>query len=174
MGAVADGVVQVPDLVRRRVAHPGAAGRDWLSGLPDLIADLERRWSITVGQPLAGGTASYVARADTADGAAALLKLSVPDPEFADQVRTIQRANENSGVLGGGENLAAEVAALKQQPGADIVVMGSARLVNWLLREGSSTSCGCWCTRLCWAAEESGRLGVAGRSPVIPAELPSA
>ncbi len=90
---MADGVVQVPDLVRRRVAHPGAAGRDWLSGLPDLIADLERRWSITVGQPLAGGTASYVARADTADGAAALLKLSVPDPEFADQVRTIQRAN---------------------------------------------------------------------------------
>ncbi|MHB8298027.1 MAG: hypothetical protein ACYDDW_05545, partial [Dermatophilaceae bacterium] len=47
--------------VREKAAQLGDAGAAWLSGLPELIADLERRWSVTTGEPLTGGTAAYVA-----------------------------------------------------------------------------------------------------------------
>ncbi|MHB8301059.1 MAG: hypothetical protein ACYDDW_21465, partial [Dermatophilaceae bacterium] len=42
--------------VREKAAQLGDAGAAWLSGLPELIADLERRWSVTTGEPLTGGT----------------------------------------------------------------------------------------------------------------------
>ena len=84
--------VVVPLAVREKAAQLGEAGAAWLSGLPDLIADLERRWSITIGERLNGGTASYVARTRTADGSDAVVKLSVPDPLFTRQIRTLAAA----------------------------------------------------------------------------------
>ncbi|GAB2704658.1 dihydrofolate reductase family protein [Kitasatospora kifunensis] len=42
----------------------------------------------------------------------------------------------NSTVLRGGEGLAADIAALKRQPGRDISVTGSITLVRWLLGNG--------------------------------------
>jgi hypothetical protein len=84
--------VVVPLAVREKAAQLGDAGAAWLSGLPDLIADLERRWSITIGEPLNGGTAAYVARTRTADGSDAVVKLSVPDPLFTRQIRTLAAA----------------------------------------------------------------------------------
>jgi streptomycin 6-kinase len=85
--------VLVTPIVRRRAEALGAVGEAWLAGLPDLIADLERRWSVRVDrQPLSGGTAAYVARARTGDGLEVVLKLGVPDPDFADEVGTIDRA----------------------------------------------------------------------------------
>lgn len=85
--------VEVPVLVRRRAERLGDAGRAWLAGLPDLLADLQRRWSITVGRPLPGGSASYVARARTADGGAAVLKVALPDGGTAAQARTLAVAD---------------------------------------------------------------------------------
>ena len=84
----------VPLVVRQRAGHLGAAGEAWLAGLGELVADLERRWSITVGEPIAGGSAAYVARARTADGRDAVLKLEPPDPDLhtAGQVRTLEAA----------------------------------------------------------------------------------
>jgi streptomycin 6-kinase len=85
--------VLVTPIVQRRAEALGAAGEAWLAGLPDLIADLERRWSVRVDrQPLSGGTAAYVARARTREGLEVVLKLGVPDPAFADEVGTIDRA----------------------------------------------------------------------------------
>jgi streptomycin 6-kinase len=84
--------VVVPLAVREKAAQLGDAGAAWLSDLPDLIADLERRWSITIGEPLNGGTAAYVARTRTADGNDAVVKLSLPDPAFARQIRTLAAA----------------------------------------------------------------------------------
>jgi streptomycin 6-kinase len=55
-------------VVRRKAEAIGAAGQAWLAGLADLIADLERRWSVTLERQLGGGTAAYVARARTPDG----------------------------------------------------------------------------------------------------------
>jgi streptomycin 6-kinase len=85
--------IEVPALVRQKVAHLGEQGERWLAGLPGLIADVERLWSITVGRPLTGGTASYVARARTTDGHDAVLKLAIPGQDFARQVYTIANAN---------------------------------------------------------------------------------
>lgn len=71
-------LVVVPPLVRAKAEALGEPGRAWLDGLSDLIADAERRWSITVGQPIDGGTSSYVAHARTADAQEAVLKLAMP------------------------------------------------------------------------------------------------
>jgi streptomycin 6-kinase len=81
--------IEVQEMVRRKATHLGGRGERWLADLPALIADIERRWRITVGPALAGGTCSYVARARTADGRAAVLKLAVPEHDVTSQVRTI-------------------------------------------------------------------------------------
>jgi len=71
----------------------GAKGGDrWLADLPATIAALERRWGITVGERLPGGTSSYVAAAVTATGEPAMVKISVPVVDFDQQVRTLRAA----------------------------------------------------------------------------------
>jgi streptomycin 6-kinase len=84
--------VLVQPIVQRKAEALGAVGEAWLAGLPDLVAELERRWSVTVDQPMSGGTAAYVVRARMADGVGVVLKLGIPDPQFADEVGTIARA----------------------------------------------------------------------------------
>lgn len=84
--------VQVPPYVRQRASRLGLPGEQWLAGLPDVIARLERAWAITVGQALAGGTGSYVARTRTADGSDAILKIAMPDMDFADELRVLDSA----------------------------------------------------------------------------------
>ena len=81
-------------MVRQRAAHLGAVGEAWLAGLAELVADLERRWSITVGRPMSGGTAAFVAGARTGDGRNVVLKLEPPDPDLhtAGQIRTLEAA----------------------------------------------------------------------------------
>jgi streptomycin 6-kinase len=85
-------LVQVPGLVRQRVMHLGQRGERWLAELPDVIAYLERTWSIKVGHALAGGTGSYVAPARTAEGGDAILKIAIPEVGFADEVRVLASA----------------------------------------------------------------------------------
>jgi streptomycin 6-kinase len=92
MAAVSGPEAQVTQIVRRKAEALGEAGAAWLANLPDLIADLERRWSVRVEESLAGGTGAYVAKATTHDGLAVVLKLGLPDPQFADEVGTIARA----------------------------------------------------------------------------------
>lgn len=79
-------------LLQRKAARLGRRGARWLAALPHLIAHLERDWSITVGAPLAGGSASFVARARTAEGRDAVLKLMLPEQGFAGQLRALERA----------------------------------------------------------------------------------
>lgn len=81
-----------PEAVRRRAEALGADGRAWLARLPGTVAELERRWSLEVGSPLGGGTHAYVARARTADGTDAVLKIAPPGVGFARQVQTLERA----------------------------------------------------------------------------------
>src|SRR5579859_2146199 len=90
--AMNERALQVQTLVRQKVAHLGRQGEKWLAELPDLIAHLEREWAIVVGQPLTGGTASYVAHARTADGQDAVLKIAIPAQSFAGEVRAIASA----------------------------------------------------------------------------------
>ena len=87
--------MDVQPVVRQKAEHLGTRGMAWLAQLPALVADLERQWSITVGERLDGGTASYVCRAANHDGAAAVLKLSLPDDGFEDAVRLLETAHGN-------------------------------------------------------------------------------
>ena len=82
----------VPAFVRQRVLHLGQRGERWLAELPEVIAQLERRWSITVGQALTGGTASYVAPARTTEGGDAILKIAIPEAGFADELCVLESA----------------------------------------------------------------------------------
>jgi len=83
---------RVPTLVQQKAASLGKDGEAWLAALPEVIASLEERWSVTVGEALSGGSAAFVARVRTADGGEAVLKVSLPDPHFRVQAQVLERA----------------------------------------------------------------------------------
>jgi streptomycin 6-kinase len=85
--------IRLQPLTRSRVRSLGPAGEAWVRSLPEVIADLERAWSITVGRSLPGGSSSYVARATRADGSAAVVKIAVLADGLDDQVATLTRAD---------------------------------------------------------------------------------
>lgn len=68
----------VPAAVREKAKAAGAAS--WLDALPELVADLERGWSITVGRPYQTSTEAFVAEAVLHDATPAVLKVMVPRP----------------------------------------------------------------------------------------------
>jgi streptomycin 6-kinase len=80
-------------LTQARVAALGERGASWLAGLPSVIADLERDWSISVEAELPGGSGSYVVRVRCADGAAAVLKVTLTTEGLADQLAALRRAD---------------------------------------------------------------------------------
>lgn len=67
--------LRIPDVVRAKALAAGADG--WLEELPGLLGELERDWSITLGEPYLGGTEAYVARASLGDGSPAVVKVVV-------------------------------------------------------------------------------------------------
>jgi streptomycin 6-kinase len=85
--------IRLQPLTRARVRSLGGAGTAWLDALPRTLAELEERWSLRIGRPLPGGSASYVARAETRDGAERVVKVVVPDPDLADEARTLAAAD---------------------------------------------------------------------------------
>lgn len=58
----------------------GEDGERWLNDLPSTLAAVARDWDLTVGEPY-DLSYHYVTRANTADGAPAVLKLGLPDAE---------------------------------------------------------------------------------------------
>lgn len=92
LGLMAERVTDVPFMIRRKATELGDQGVRWLVDLPKLIIELEQRWSVTIGPPLPGGTEAYVGRARTRDGRDAVVKLGLPAPGFADELRTISDA----------------------------------------------------------------------------------
>jgi streptomycin 6-kinase len=86
----------VPERVRLRAEQSSHETRQWLKGLPDLLAELEQAWDLSIGQPLSGGTSAYVAPVQTASGSA-VIKIAMPDPDrpsgFQQEIDTLLRAN---------------------------------------------------------------------------------
>jgi streptomycin 6-kinase len=74
-------VVNIPHTVRTTARDLGADA--WLRGLPELVDDIARDWSITIGRTLEGGTEAFVAEATMDDGTPAVLKLMIPRPTDA-------------------------------------------------------------------------------------------
>lgn len=66
----------VPAAVRAK-AVPAGAGQ-WLDDLPALVADLQRRWSITVGRVYQDAAEAFVAEATGAAGEPAVLAAGEP------------------------------------------------------------------------------------------------
>ncbi len=69
-------MVGLPEVVRNKALAVGALS--WIEGLQSLVAELERRWSITVGRRYDDSTEAFVAEATLDDGSPAVLKLLVP------------------------------------------------------------------------------------------------
>lgn len=85
--------VRLQPLVRARVRAQGEGAARWAAGLPDLLTELEQQWDVTLGRGLPGGSSSYVARATTADGGAAVVKLVLPGQPLAAEADVLSRAD---------------------------------------------------------------------------------
>ncbi len=71
----------LPPTVLRNVAAKGEVGAAWLAALPALVAELERRWSVVVGETMPNATEAYVAETTSAGGQPGVLKLPIPDAD---------------------------------------------------------------------------------------------
>lgn len=73
----------LPDEVAENIAEVfEERGRQWLADLPGLIEERCAAWGLRVtGEAFGGGTHSFVAPVERADGSVAVLKLPVVDPE---------------------------------------------------------------------------------------------
>jgi streptomycin 6-kinase len=90
-----DGIPSVPSgpsggFAQTVVDVHGEAGLRWLDRLPDLVAECESRWSLSVMPPFAPLSYNYVAPAVRADGSEAVLKLGVPHRELVTEIEALR------------------------------------------------------------------------------------
>ncbi|MET8912183.1 aminoglycoside phosphotransferase family protein [Micromonospora sp. NPDC004551] len=71
--------LEIPEGLRWTERYP--AGRTWLAGLPDRLAECVERWELRVGPPFAYAFASLAVPAELPDGTPAVLKLQYPDDD---------------------------------------------------------------------------------------------
>lgn len=133
--------IRLPDAVRSKVESLGAPGAAWLAALPEVLTELAQQWQLELGAPAGGGTSSYVVRATTADGLDAVVKVSLPDPTFGRQARTLIAAEgqgyvrllaydaERSAVLL--EALGPTLAETDRSPEGQIEIMCDLLLAAW-------------------------------------------
>jgi streptomycin 6-kinase len=64
----------------------------WLARLPDVVSDLQRRWALTVGVPFQNeeGTCAWAAPVVLADGAPAVMKISIPHMESEHEIEGLR------------------------------------------------------------------------------------
>jgi streptomycin 6-kinase len=77
-------------LARTAIELEGPAGRDWLDRLPAIVAGCARRWSLAVAPPFPNLSYNYVAPATRADGAAAVLKVCLPNSEYRTEAAALR------------------------------------------------------------------------------------
>lgn len=80
-------------LTRNLLGLYGEAGAAWLEGLPALIAELQRRWSLTALVPFEHLSYNFVAAARRPDGARVILKVGVPNPELTTEIEALRLYN---------------------------------------------------------------------------------
>ena len=85
--------LEITEPVRLRALSEGPAGRAWLAGLADVVAELAAEWGLSIGRTLRGGTEAFVAAVTMADRRGAVLKVNRPgrDPA-AGELRTLLAA----------------------------------------------------------------------------------
>lgn len=85
--------VRLQPLTRSRLSRLGAEGEAWVAGLPGLLDDLARQWSLSLGRPVPGGSASYVVRVLREDGTEAVLKVATPGSDVGAQELVLRLAD---------------------------------------------------------------------------------
>lgn len=78
------------EFARATVALHGEAGRVWLEGLPRLVEECARRWSLRVGPPFASLSFNYAAPAEGAGGERLVLKVGVPVAELLSEIEALR------------------------------------------------------------------------------------
>src|SRR5689334_12310235 len=74
--------VFIPAFLHQHILQFGAEGAQWLAHLPRHIAQLEQEWGLRVGPAFDhGGAVSWAAPVECADGAEAVLKVTLPHDE---------------------------------------------------------------------------------------------
>ncbi|NHN54524.1 phosphotransferase [Calidifontibacter sp. DB0510] len=84
---------EISEATLARARSQGDAGEAWLRQLPLRYAELCARWQLTPGPAVVGGSASFVRRVTRRDGSAAVLRISLPDPSFAQRLATLRAAD---------------------------------------------------------------------------------
>lgn len=84
--------ITVQPAARAYVESVGPWGRRWLEALPGLVGRQCREWGLELGEPLFGGSRSWVCRVTTPDGRRAVLKVALPEPGLRTQVATLVAA----------------------------------------------------------------------------------
>lgn len=81
---------EIPEKFRQeRIAMNGEEGVAWLERLPDVLAECERRWDISIGSPF-NLSFNYVAPAMRADGMQIVLKVCSLTDEFPQQPEALR------------------------------------------------------------------------------------
>lgn len=88
---------EATERVRLTAESRGEAGRAWLAGLHDQVAEIAARWDLTVGDSPPNGTEAFVAHVTLADGGAAILKLGITGIDATRQELRILRAADGRG-----------------------------------------------------------------------------
>jgi streptomycin 6-kinase len=112
----------------------------WFRRLPDSIGELERRWSLSLGEPFEGEDVScaWVAPATLADGRSAVLKLGMPHMEGKHEIEGLRFWNGDPTVrlLDSDDDLGAMLLE-RCEPGAHLRVLPEAEqdvVIGGLLR----------------------------------------
>ena len=83
-------VLDLPADFTTRIRGAFPSGADWLTRLPALIAECERRWSLNLGRHFPELSYNFVAPAVRADGSPAVLKLGVPNRELTSEIEALR------------------------------------------------------------------------------------
>ncbi len=78
----------------------GETGKHWLNDLPQIIAELSKKWSLAVEKPFPNLSYNFVAPCVCADGGKAVLKIALPlnNPEISGEAKFLQMADGSGAV----------------------------------------------------------------------------
>jgi streptomycin 6-kinase len=88
-------VVDVSGCAAKIIDIHGTTGVAWLERLPDTLAEVAERWSLTVLPPFGELSYNYVAPAVCSDGTHVVLKAGVPSPGLRREAEALRRFNGN-------------------------------------------------------------------------------
>jgi len=112
-----------PALITHVTAICGDEGKRWLSDLPQMIAELEKRWSIRVLEPFTAIEFNFVARAVQHDSEPVVIKIAPPfeNGEARSEARYLRALNGDGVIKLLAEDAAAQAMLLEQAiPGRNL------------------------------------------------------